>query len=154
MMCDDSLMDDATERDRIADAVSMLLPTSVRPWSVSIDRNSIGGWAVQLAHEASHGLGFDTGDHFADTDSAIDWFQNCLGHSDRELHRIATAPALEHPDEVLEIRALAHIFDWSKLEVQSVVRFVQRWTLSEAEAEWLVASIGRDADPPRPSTDF
>ena len=146
---------DAIERDRIADAVSRLIPEPVRPWSITVHRHShVGGWSVQLEHEASHGLGFDAGDQFADTDSAIEWFRNCLGHSDRELRRIASAPALEHPDQVLEIRALAHIFDWSKLEVQSVVRFVQRWTLSEAEAEWLVASIGRDPDPPRPSTDF
>ena len=94
------------------------------------------------------------GEQGTDADAAIDWIRNCLGHSDHELRRIATAPALERSDEVLEIRGLAHIFNWSKLEVLSVVRMVERWALTAAEAEWLVASIGRDADPPRPSRDF
>ena len=66
----------------------------------------------------------------------------------------ATAPALEHPDEVLDIRGLAHIFIWSKLGVSSVLRMVERSTLTAAEAEWLIASIGRDAEPPNPSSDF
>lgn len=43
-----------------------------------------------------------------------------------------------------EIRVLSHIFNWSRLEVKSVLQMVRRWTLSDDEAEWLIASIGRD----------
>ena len=154
-MCDASLMDDSAESDRITAAVSEMLPTSVRPWRVRVDRNPhTGSWAVGLEHEASFGLGFDMGEQVADGDATIDRIRIWLGYSDHELRRVATAPALEHPDEVLDIRGLAHIFNWSKLEVSSVVRMVERWTLTAAEAEWLITSIGRDADPPSPSRDF
>ena len=122
---------------------------------MSVDRNPhTRSWAVGLEHEASFGLGFDMGEQVADADATIDRIRIWLGYSDHELRRVATAPALEHPDEVLDIRGLAHIFNWSKLEVSSVVRMVERWTLTAAEAEWLIASIGRDADPPSPSRDF
>ena len=72
----------------------------------------------------------------------------------KELDRVAVAPALAHPDEVMEIRTLAHIFNWSRLEVKSVVRLIERWSLSPEEAKWLMEWVGHDEGPPAPSHDF
>lgn len=57
-------------------------------------------------------------------------------------------PSLSHAEAVMEIRALASIFNWSKLEVAAVVRFVERWTLNPDEAEWLISAIGHDGPKP------
>ena len=43
---------------------------------------------------------------------------------------VASPPLLVNADDVMEIRALAHIFDWTRLEVKSVVRLIRRWTLA------------------------
>lgn len=74
--------------------------------------------------EAQPRNGFDMGEQVADTDAIINRIRIWLGYSDHELRRVATAPALDHPVEVLDIRRLAHIFNRSKLEVSSVVRMV------------------------------
>ncbi len=134
-------------------AVAQMLPSSVRPWSIEVDRNPITrGWFVGLDHEASNGLGFDLGQ--VDATATIEAVRDSLQRSAKELDRVAAAPALTHPGEVLEIRTLAHIFNWSRHEVRSVVRFVERWTLASDEAEWLIHWIGHDEATTAPSRDF
>jgi hypothetical protein len=125
----------------------------VRPWSIEVNRNpNTQGWFVGLDHEASNGLGFDLG--HLDATATIEAFDDALRHSAKELARVAAAPALVHPDEVLEIRTLAHIFNWSRQEVSAVVRFVERWMLTSDEADWLIKWVGHDGEMPSPSQDF
>jgi hypothetical protein len=113
-----------------------------------------GGWVIQLEHEASHGFVFEMGVPRMDADATIKRVAEWLATQQGELRRIATAPLLENADDVMEIRALSHIFNWTRLEVKSVVQLIRRWTLSDDEAEWLIASIGRDGPAPTPSWEF
>jgi hypothetical protein len=146
---------DEDDSGRIKASVTAMLPPAQRPWEVAISRSPHnGGWVIQLEHEASHGLVFDMGVPRMDADSTIRTVAEWLATHEGELRRIATAPLLENADDVMEIRALSHIFNWSRLEVKSVVQMVRRWTLSDDEAEWLIASIGRDGAIPTPSWDF
>ena len=132
-----------------------MLPEARHPWTVAVSRSShTGGWVVQLDHEASHGLVFDMGESGADADATIVSIRETLGSRAGELRRIAVAPVLVNADDVMEIRSLAHIFNWTQLEVRSVVALIRRWTLTEDEAEWLSSYIGRDAPTPTPSWDF
>ena len=132
-----------------------MLPEAKRPWTVAVSHSSnTGAWVVQLDHEASHGLVFDMGESGADADATIVSIRETLGRQAGELRRISAAPLLVNPDDVMEIRSLAHIFNWTQLEVRSVVALIRRWTLTDDEAEWLSSHIGRDAPTPTPSWDF
>lgn len=132
-----------------------MLPEARRPWTVAVSHSSnTGAWVAQLDHEASHGLAFDMGEIGADADATIAWVRETLGAHTGELRRIAAAPLMVNVDDVMEIRTLAHIFNWTHLEVRSVVALIRRWTLTEDEAEWLTSHIGRDAPSPTPSWDF
>jgi len=111
----------------------------------------MGGWEVSLQHEASHGLVYKTGE--TDATEAIAWVRQLMA-SNHEFARIAAAPVLEHPDDLMEIRALAHIFNWSRTEVKSVVRFLEDRMLTSDEANWLSEWVGHDGPVPRPSSDF
>lgn len=138
---------------RIAAAVRDLLPPTVRPWSIEVNTEPvIGSWEVSLYHEASHGLVYKTGED--DASEAIARVRQLMASSHEEYSRIAAAPTLEHPDDMMEIRALAHIFNWSRSEVKSVVRFVEDRILTSEEAKWLSDWVGHDGPVPRPSSDF
>jgi hypothetical protein len=148
---------DDDDSGRIKASVTAMLPPARRPWEVAISRSPHnGGWVIQLEHEASHGLVFDMGVPRLDTDVTMRRVAEWLAthEVEVELRRIATAPLLENAEDVMEIRALSHIFNWTRLEVKSVVQLVRRWTLSDDEAEWLIASIGRDGPAPTPSWEF
>ena len=154
-MCHACCVDDADDTQRIKASVIALLPPSRRAWNVMVSKNShTGGWVVQLDHEASHGLVFDMGESGANADETIACVSRWLIGQKAELDRIAVAPVLSNADSVMEIRALASIFNWSKSEVSAVVRFVERWTLTAAEAEWLISTIGHDGPKPERSWDF
>ncbi|MEY2582016.1 MAG: hypothetical protein QOE09_1865 [Ilumatobacteraceae bacterium] len=146
---------DEDDCGRIKASVTAMLPPAQRPWDVAVSRSPHnGGWVIQLEHEASHGLVFDMGVPGVDADATIKRVAEWLTSHEGELRRIATAPLLENADDVMEIRALSHIFNWTRLEVKSVVQVVSRWTLTVDEAEWLITSIGRDGPTPTPSRDF
>jgi hypothetical protein len=148
-------MNDESDRQRIEAAVSAMLPASKRPWDVAVSRNRHGGgWVVELNHEASHGLILDMGASGANADEMIAKAADWLIDRKSELDRIAAAPLLSNADSVMEIRALASIFNWSKFEVSAVVRFVERWALTADEAEWLISAIGHDGPKPPSSWDF
>lgn len=145
-------MNDSADALRIAAAVRDLLPPTVRPWSIEVDIEPVlGGWEVSLQHEASFGLVYMTGEN--DAMEAIAHVRQLMA-SNREFARIAAAPLLVNLDDVMEVRSLAHIFNWTQLEVRSVVALIRRWTLTEDEAEWLSSYIGRDGPTPTPSWDF
>ena len=67
---------------------------------------------------------FDMGTSGVDVDATIKRVAQWLASHEGELRRIATAPRLVNADDVMEIRALSHIFDWTRLEVKSVVQLV------------------------------
>ena len=55
----------------------------------------------------------------------------------------------------MEVRGLASSFNWSRLEVRSVVSTMQRWVpWSVDEVDWFQTWIGHDGDAPAPSSDF
>ena len=146
-------MGDDQDSNRIREAVAAMLPTTVRPWTIDARRHSeTGAWIVLVEHEASRGFGFEPGR--ADAATTIEEMRRMIPLRSKELDRVAAAPALAHPDEVMEIRTLAHIFNWSRLEVKSVVRLIERWSLSPEEGEWLMEWVGHDEGPPSPSRDF
>lgn len=154
-VCHACPVDDADEAERIKASVMSMLPPAKIAWNVIVSKNPhTGGWAVQLDHEASHGLGFDMGESRGNADETISRLADWLTHRKAELDRIAVAPALSNADSVMEIRTLASIFNWSKSEVRAVVRFVERWTLTEDEAEWLISTIGHDGPTPERSRNF
>ena len=132
-----------------------MLPRPKRDWIVAVSGNPhLGGWVVALDHEASRGLAFEMGGSDAGVDETIGRVSEWLSGRRPELDRIARAPLLSNVDSVMEIRALASIFNWSKMEVAAVVRFVERWTLTADEAEWLISAIGHDGPKPERSWDF
>jgi hypothetical protein len=138
---------------RITAAVRDLLPPTLRPWSIEVDTEPVtGGWEVSLQHEASHGLVYKTGDE--DATGAIARVRQLMASGRDEFARVAAAPPLVHREDVMEIRALAHIFNWSRSEVKSVVRFVEDLMLTRDEGEWLSEWVGHDGPVPRPSSDF
>ena len=148
-------MEDGHEAARIKASVIAMLPPSKRPWEVVVSHNPhSGGWVVELNHEASHGLALDMGQSGANAEETIAGVAEWLSSRRAELDRVAAAPSLSHAEAVMEIRALASIFNWSKLEVAAVVRFVERWTLNPDEAEWLISAIGHDGPKPPNSWDF
>ncbi len=148
-------MEDEYDVARIKASVIALLPLSKRPWEVIVSENpNTGGWVVDLYHEASHGLSLDMGQSGASADETIAAVAEMLGNRGAELDRVAAAPLLSHAEAVMEIRSLASIFNWSKFEVKAVVRFVERWTLSTDEAEWLISTIGHEGPKPPSSWDF
>jgi len=143
------------ENEQIRSAVLAVMPIAKRPWLVTVSRSPhTGGWVVELEHEASHGLGFDAGEPTAAVDATVSRVVEWLGAHARELNRIAAAPVLVNAMDVMEIRALAHMFNWSRAEVKAVVRMIQRWTLTADEAEWLISFVGHDGPVPTVSWDF
>lgn len=135
------------EGARIVSAVRSLLPAAVRSWEITAQRRvGDGTWTLSMSHEASHGLVFESMP--VDADATIAALRSMLPRQHRELERVGHAPALTHPDIVMELRALARIFDWTRTEVVSVVRLVEE-RLSPDEVEWLTRWVGRD-EKPRP----
>jgi hypothetical protein len=139
--------------EQIRAAVEAVLPRPARPWAIEVNRQPVtDSWRIELQHEASFGFVFETGD--VDADAAIARVRQYLRGIEPELARVAAAPVLVHREDVMGVRSLAHVFNWSKMEVASVVRFVEPSMLTHDEAEWLIEWIGHDGPVPRPSRDF
>lgn len=150
---DRAVIDDP-DTEAVRSTVAAMLPASVRPWSIRVRRNEHDvGWVIDFSHEASSGFGLMV--RFADVDEAIASATRGLAHNESELRRVAAAPLLTNPDAFMEVRGLASIFNWSRLEVRAVVSMMQRWVpWSTDEVGWFRTWIGHDGDIPAPSSDF
>jgi hypothetical protein len=150
--CDDETVDESVNVERILSVVQEKLPLSARPWRIDAKRDEqFSNWSIRMEHEASHGVGIDVPIGNADVMGCV---SSWLATVEPELLRVAVAPPLEHPDAVLEIRALTHAFNWTRTEVGAVVRMVQPSMFNDQEASWLMETTGRDAPAPNPSTEI
>ena len=139
-------VDPATE---IESAVRAALPAAAAPWKVTAERLDDDTWAVELTHEASNGLVFETGKINASDAAAIvvAWVDD-----NREVQRVARAPKLTHAATIAGVRTLVQGFGWSRTEVRAVVGLLtELQALSAGEAEWFRSSFGEDRPPPRAS---
>lgn len=139
-------VDPATE---IESAVRAALPAAAAPWKVTADRLDDDTWVVELTHEASNGLVFETGKINASDAAAIvvAWVDDS-----REVQRVARAPKLTHAATIAGVRTLVQMFGWSRTEVRAVVGLLtELQALSADEAEWFRSSFGQDRPPPRAS---
>lgn len=96
--------------DEIASAIRAALPATVTPWEVNARRRDNGAWTVELTHEASHGLVFETPD--VEVADAMMSMSTYIAEND-EVQRIARAPKLDHPVAVAGVRVLVQAFGWS-----------------------------------------
>lgn len=140
----------ADPADEIVAAVRAALPATVTPWGVSARRRDDGAWTVELAHEASNGLVFET--PAIDLADAITWMTTYVAESE-EVQRIARAPELDHPEAVAGVRVLVQAFGWSRAEVAGVADVLRDvGALNGDEEQWLRTSFGSDRPPPRATT--
>lgn len=136
--------------DEIVSAIRAALPATVTPWGVSARRRDNGAWTVEMTHEASNGLVFETPD--VDVADAITRMRTYIA-GNAEVERIARAPKLDHPEAVAGVRVLVQAFGWSRAEVAGVAGVLRDvGALNHEEKRWLRTSFGSDRPPPRATT--
>jgi hypothetical protein len=136
--------------DEIVSAIRAALPATVSPWEVNARRRDKGAWTVELTHEASNGLVFETPD--VEVTDAITRMSTYIAEND-EVQRIARAPRLDHPEAVAGVRVLVQTFGWSRAEVAGVAGVLRDvGALNHEEEYWLGTSFGSDRPPPRATT--
>jgi hypothetical protein len=136
--------------DEIVSAIRAALPASVSPWEVNAGRRDNGAWTVELTHEASPGLFFETPD--VEATDVITRMSTYLA-ANHEVQRVARAPRLDHPEAVAGVRVLVQAFGWSRAEVAAVAGVLRDvGALNHEEEHWLRTSFGADRPPPRATT--
>ena len=133
--------------DEIVSAIRAVLPATVTPWEVNARPRDNGAWTVELTHEASNGLVFETPD--VEVADVITRMSTYIAEND-EVQRIARAPKVDHPVAVAGVRVLVQTFGWSRAEVAGVAGVLRDvGALNHEEEHWLRTSFGADRPPPR-----